>query len=128
MRLTLVILAVRDLPQAVQFYHAAFGWPQTVDEPVYAEFTLPADQRLGLYERHAFSRNTGQVPVQIRAGDLTGTELYFSVDNIGEAVARLERAGARQLSALAGRDWGDEAAYFADPDGNVLVLARPLPQ
>ena len=24
------------------------------------------------------------------------------------------------------RDWGDEAAYFADPDGNVLVVARPL--
>src|SRR5450759_5027281 len=104
MRLTLVILAVRDLARAVQFYHVAFGWPQTVDVPVYAEFALPDDQRLGLYERHAFSRNTGQVPAEILAGDLTGTELYFYVDNISEVVARLAIVGARQLSALAGRD------------------------
>ncbi len=33
-------------------------------------------------------------------------------------------AGARELSPLAPRDWGDEAAYFADPDGNVLAVAR----
>jgi catechol 2,3-dioxygenase-like lactoylglutathione lyase family enzyme len=128
MHLTLVIFAVQDLPQAVQFYHAAFGWPQMVDEPVYAEFALPDGQRLGLYERHAFSRNTGQVPAPARAGDLTGTELYFYVDHIEQAVARLERAGARLLSGLTRREWGDEAAYFADLDGHVLVVARPLPQ
>jgi len=44
-----------------------------------------------------------------------------------DRVARfLEAAGARLLSAAAPRDWGDEAAYFADPDGNVLVVARPV--
>jgi hypothetical protein len=24
------------------------------------------------------------------------------------------------------RGWGDEAAYFADPDGNVVAVARRL--
>jgi uncharacterized glyoxalase superfamily protein PhnB len=43
-------------------------------------------------------------------------------------VERLHSAGARALSPLGPRDWGDEAAYFADPDGNVLVVARPLPK
>ena len=33
---------------------------------------------------------------------------------------------ARELSKLAPRDWGEQAAYFADPDGNVIVAARPL--
>ncbi len=37
----------------------------------------------------------------------------------------MERAGGRLLSARAARAWGDEAAYFADPEGNVLVVARP---
>ena len=37
----------------------------------------------------------------------------------------LKSAGARELSALATRAWGDVAAYFADLDGNVLVLAQP---
>lgn len=39
-------------------------------------------------------------------------------------IARLEELGARALSPMALRDWGDEAAYFADPDGNVVVIAR----
>jgi hypothetical protein len=31
------------------------------------------------------------------------------------------------LSPLALRDWGDEAAYFSDPDGHVVVVARRRP-
>jgi uncharacterized glyoxalase superfamily protein PhnB len=41
-------------------------------------------------------------------------------------VNRLTAAGARVLSPVAPRDWGDDAAYFADPDGNVIVVARPI--
>lgn len=125
-RLALIILAVRDLPRAVRFYRDAFDWSQTVDVPVYAEFALPLGQRLGLYERQSFGVNTGQVPAEVLEGELAGTEIYFHVEDIHRAVARVEAAGARKLSPLAERDWGDEAAYFADPDGNVLVLARPL--
>ena len=82
--------------------------------------------RLGLYERQGFGRNTGQVPAHILDGELASTEIYLHVDDIQAAIDRLTRAGARALSPLTPRDWGDEAAYFADPDGNVLVLARPL--
>ena len=113
MHLMLTILAGRDLTQAINFYGDAFGWPQMVDTPAYAEFGV----------------NTGQVPVDTPGGALTGTELYFYADDrhdLEQAIARLEGAGARKLSALATRDWGDEAAYFADPDGNVLVMARHL--
>lgn len=125
-RHTLTILAVEDLAGAVRFYTAAFGWPQVVDVPVYAEFALPEGMRLGLYERQGFGRNTGQVPARLPPDELAPTELYFHVDDIADALARLQAAGARLLSALAVRDWGDEAAYFADPEGNVLVVARPL--
>ena len=124
-RPALIILAVSDLPRAVRFYRSVFGWPQEVDVPVYAEFAMPGDQRLGLYERRAFGRNTGQTPGATADGALTGTELYFYPDDLPAAIARLKAAGARALSELAKRDWGDEAAYFADPDGNVLVMARP---
>jgi GNAT superfamily N-acetyltransferase len=42
------------------------------------------------------------------------------------AVSRVESAGGRVLSPALPRDWGDRAAYFADPDGNVVVVAVPL--
>jgi len=122
----LTILAVDDLPRAVAFYVDGFGWPKVVNAPVYVEFGLPGGTRLGLYERQGFGRNTGQVPARVPYGELAATELYFHVDDIAVAIERLRRAGARELSPLTQRDWGDEAAYFADPEGNVIVLARPL--
>lgn len=125
----MTILAVSDLPAAARFYERAFELAPVVAVPVYREYALPGGQRLGLYQREVFGHNTGQVPAQVPAGELTATELYWWVD--GEAdlepwLARLTAAGARLLSAKAPRPWGDEAAYFADPEGNVLVVARPL--
>lgn len=122
--LALVILAVTDLKRAVQFYRAAFGWRHTVDVPVYAEFELPNAQRVGVYERRAFAANTGATPHEVPPGELAPAELYFYCDDLPGAVARVMGAGARELSPAAARTWGDEVAYFADPDGNVLALAR----
>lgn len=125
-RHALTILAADDLPRAVAFYEAAFGWPRTVSVPVYSEFALPDGMRFGLYQREGFGRNTGQVPARVAPAEIAGTELYFYPDDVQEAVRCLLAAGARKLSDLAPRDWGDEAAYFADPDGNVITVARPL--
>lgn len=125
-RHVLTILAVEELGRAVDFYERGFGWEKAVAVPVYVEFALPGGMRLGLYERTAFGRNTGEVPHRVPAGALAPTELYFHVDDLPTSLERLRRAGARELSPLATRPWGDEAAYFSDPDGNVLVLARVL--
>src|SRR5688572_22857543 len=103
--LVLVVLAVEDLARAVGFYRAAFGWAQLVGAPTYAELAAPNGMRLGLYEREGFGRNTGRVPARIAAGELAPSELYLHVDDVAAAMAALERAGARPLSALAARDW-----------------------
>ena len=126
LRHVLTILAVEDLAASSAFYRAGFDWTPVVETPVYVEFALPGGQRLGLYQRDGFGRNTGQLPVRIGDGQLAPTELYFHTDDPDGAIARLERAGAHLLSPLAARDWGDQAAYFADPSGNVLVVARPI--
>lgn len=124
-RHVLTILAVSDLERSKRFYAEVFAWPRTVDVPVYAEHELPGGMRLGLYERKGFAHNTGQLPELLPSGALAATELYFHVDDPRAYAERLAAAGARVLSPLALRPWGDEAAYFADPDGNVLVVARP---
>jgi hypothetical protein len=85
---------------------------------------MSSNQRFGLYQRDGFGRCAGKVPKPIPEGELGGTELYFLTDDLIGAIGRLEAAGARQLSPLQIRPWGDEAAYFADPDGTVLVIAR----
>ena len=122
-RLRLVILAVDDVPRAVAFYRAAFDWEVVVDLPVYVEFALTPESGVSIYERTAFARNTGLVPERCPDGAITSTELYLHVDDLDAAVERLRAAGARELSAPAPRLWGDTAAYFADPDGNVIAVA-----
>ena len=124
-RHVLTILAVGDLARSRAFYRDAFGWALPVDVPAYAEFELPGGMRLGLYQREGFARNTGQAPAVTPLGAISATEIYLHVDDLPAAVGKLEAAGARVLSPLAKRDWGDEAAYYADPDGNALVVAKP---
>ena len=126
-RLVLIILAVRDLPRAVAFYQSVFGWPIRVEAPVYVEMEMPGGQRVGLYDRQGFARNTG-LPAACPPNEHTAaTELYFHTEELPATAQRLAQAGARLLSPAALRPWGDEAAYFADPDGNVIVVARPAP-
>jgi lactoylglutathione lyase len=125
-RLALVILAVRDRARMTAFYRRVLEWSQVVDAPVYAELQSPDGPRLGLYAEESFGRNIGVVPEP--SPPITRTELYLQCDDLPAAIERAEEAGARPLSPLGPRDWGDEAAYFADPEGNVLVLARPLPR
>lgn len=124
--LALIILAVRDLERSLAFYRQVFDWRQTVDAPGYAEFELPSGLRVGLYSREGFARNVGQTPWPVPPAELTSSELYFIDDDPASLSIRLQKAGARELSPLALRDWGDEAAYYADPDGNIIVAARTV--
>lgn len=123
-RHVLTILAVSDFQKALAFYRAAFDFEQTVDVPVYAEFQMADGRRLGIYERKSFGLNTGIVPRNVEAGELSGAELYFFCDDPAKQCAKLVQAGATELSPWQLRNWGDEAAYYRDPDGHVIVIAK----
>jgi len=58
--------------------------------------------RVGLYRRASFVRNTGVPAATVLDGTVSPAELAL-------------------------RDWGAAAACFADPDGHVVVVARPRP-
>lgn len=124
-KLVLIILAVHDLLRAVTFYREVFGWLVRVEVPVYVELEMPFGQRLGLYHHEGFARNTGLRAGFPPQGHTSATELYFQTDDPETIMNRLEQAGARLLSPMSPRPWGDDAAYFADPEGNVIVVARP---
>ena len=121
-RLEIVILAVEDLARATAFYDRAFGWPVLVSAPVYVELDA-GGAHVGLYERTGFGRNVGEVPPPGPPDTPSRTELYLRVDDLAATIARLEAAGARCTSPRQSRSWGDEAAYFLDPDGNVIAVA-----
>lgn len=122
-----LVLAVEDVERAKAFYGEAFGWEPHLEWPGdYAELALPNDDWLGLYQRAGFAESAGCALGEPQTGRQSGTELYVRVDDLPEAEQRLVGAGATRLSQRAPRGWGHEAAYFADPDGNVVAVAQPL--
>lgn len=122
------ILAVADLAHSVAFYRDVFAWPFQTQTDTFVAFDLGDHTNLGLYVREGFAKSAGKAPFTLPYGDVAGTELYLVFDDPSPYLERLKTRGARVLSPWSARPWGDEAAYFADPDGNVLAVARRLPE
>lgn len=120
----LTILAFDDLERAVLFYDEIFRFPKEIELPVFVEYRLPGGSKLGLYKRESFGANIGQLPELTAEGGITGTELYFFCSDLEQTIEQITGAGGKLLSGLSLRGWGDEVAYFADPEGNVIALAR----
>jgi uncharacterized protein len=122
-----VIFAVADLSRSLSFYERAFGWPRNewIDYANYVELLPPTGGSLGLYERDGYEQLVGVKPVVIPEDSVSPAYLYVRVEDVEEAVRRIEEAGGRPLGNLAPRSWGETAAWFADPDGNVVAVAQP---
>lgn len=121
----LTVFAVSDVEACVTFYERAFGWTRRADFPIYVELELPGGQGVAFYERGAFGANTGTVPDPVPQGSLTGAELYLRCEDLDAAIERISALGARVLRPRTRKDWGDDVAYYADPEGNVLALSQP---
>ena len=124
-RRVLLVLSCEDVARARAFYVRAFGWEVKVDLPVYVEMAVPTGLRVGLYARDLYAGNTGKPPPSAPGAGTTACELYLYVDDPRPALERIVAAGGRLLTPVASRPWGDEAGYAADPEGNVVAVARP---
>jgi predicted enzyme related to lactoylglutathione lyase len=126
LRAVQVIFAVDDLARALDFYERTFGWPRNelIDYTNYVELLSPDGGALGLYERDGFAETVGAEPARVPDDRVAPAYLYIRVDDVRAAAANAEAAGGRPLSPLTPRSWGEEAAWFADPDGNVVAVAQ----
>lgn len=122
------ILYVRDQRCSRDFYARVLDRPPMLDVPGMTEFELAGGARLGLMPEAGIVRLLGEaLPDPTRAAGVPRAELYLLVDDPAAHHERALAAGAREVSPLGARSWGDEAAYSLDPDSHVLVFARPAP-
>lgn len=122
------ILFVSDQDASTAFYSAVLGISPELDVPGMTEFRLSRDTVLGLMPEAGIKRLLGTAVIDpARAGGVPRAEVYLSVHDPEAYLQRALDHGARLLSPLAGRDWGDEVAYCTDPDGHVLAFARLNP-
>jgi RimJ/RimL family protein N-acetyltransferase/catechol 2,3-dioxygenase-like lactoylglutathione lyase family enzyme len=120
-----LIWFVRDQAASTTFYARALALEPTLDVPGMTEFTLRDGTVLGLMPEAGAVRLLGAGMAE--PGSARGVprgELYLIVGDAAAAHACALAAGARELSPLQPRAWGDVAAYSLDPDGHVLVFAE----
>jgi catechol 2,3-dioxygenase-like lactoylglutathione lyase family enzyme len=126
---------VGDLERARRFYTEAFdGRPLTMPvvlEGAAAEMVMAGPSgaryamcliRIGSATVELFSFIGESRPAWERRADGRLPHFGLQVDDVGEALERVERAGGRRLFDRVER-WGRaQVVYVADPDGNVIEL------
>lgn len=118
------ILYVLDQEQATRFYSAVLAQEPSLDVPGMTEFKLAENSTLGLMPAAGIKRLLGEaLPDPSQAGGIPRAEIYLTVEDAAAYHRRALASGAKELSPLLPRDWGDTAAYSLDPDGHVLAFA-----
>jgi len=120
-----IILYVSDQKASASFYEKVLSLKPELDVPGMTEFRLSEDTVLGIMPSAGIKRLLGEkLPDPDKAIGIPRAELYLHVTDPESYHSRAILNGAKELSPLLMRDWGDEAAYSLDPDGHVLVFAR----
>ncbi len=119
------ILYVGNQPKSSAFYRNALDQEPTLDVDGMTEFTLNDGAVLGLMPEAGISRLLGEIIKDPKDGhDIPRAELYLLVDEPQSYYERALANGARALSPLQKRDWGDWVAYCEDLDGHILAFAK----
>ncbi len=117
------ILYVANQAASTAFYREALALAPRLDVPGMTEFVLGNGAILGLMPEAGAKRLLAPIAESIGHTQSPRAELYLVVDDAEAAHQLALRAGARELSPVAPRDWGHDAGYALDPDGHVLAFA-----
>ena len=123
-----LILYVSDQTQSAKFYSSVLNMSPTLDVPGMTEFTLNEGCILGLMPEKGIKSLLGEViPDPASATGIPRAELYVRVDDPNTFHQRAIKHGAKELSPVDKRNWGDIAGYSMDSDGHVIAFAKAVP-
>lgn len=121
------IIYVRDQKASCLFYKTILGQEPVLDVPGMTEFRLSSESVLGLMPEKGIKRLLGDT---IKDPESTNgaarAELYLTVASPEASLEKALMAGAKLLSKVEARNWGDRAGYVADLDGHVIAFASKI--
>lgn len=121
------ILYVADQQKSKEFYSTVLNIMPVLDVPGMTEFLLADNCKLGLMPETGISKIlANKVPPPASGNGIPRCELYLYTDDINSYLDRLIAVGAKEISPIEDRDWGDKVCYFSDPDGHIIAIAEKL--
>lgn len=120
-----IILYVADQHESTAFYSRLFRTEPSLNVPGMTEFTLAENIKLGLMPNNGIAKILGnKTPHPDEGNGIPRCELYYYVADVEAAYEHAVKSGARLISPVEDRDWGDKVCYFADGDGHIMAFAE----
>lgn len=121
------ILYVENQAKSTEFYTQLFQMEPILNVPGMSEFQLNETTKLGLMPNLGIQKiSHDKVPNPASGTGIPRCELYLFVENLEEAFENAMNCGAKLISAMEERSWGDRVCYFADLDGHIIAFAKSL--
>lgn len=122
------IFYVSDQHRSAEFYSAIFRTAPDLHVPGMTEFVLSEHCKLGLMPNKGIAKILGDhLPHPDLGNGIPRCELYLVlVENVELEYENAVKSGARLISGIQDRDWGDRVCYFADMDGHVIAFAEKI--
>lgn len=120
MRLRNILIVVKDIEKAIQFYHDLFGLDVLLDNDgnvIMTEGLVLQDEKIwkSFIERDIAQKSNS-------------CELYFEESNLEAFVEKLEQyyPSIEYVNKLMTHSWGQKVVRFYDLDGNLIEVGTPI--
>jgi len=122
-----IILFVENQEISSDFYQQLFRTNPSLKVTGMTEFTISENLKLGLMPNEGIARILGKViPHPADGNGIPRCELYLYVEDLELEFANAIKCGAKLVSDIQERNWGDNVCYFADPDGHIIAFAKKI--
>ena len=121
------ILYVENQENSCEFYQKIFRRKADLNVSGMTEFNLADNCKLGLMPNKGIVKILRDKTPHPESGNgIPRCELYFYVENIELEFENAIKSGAKLISEILNRDWGDRVCYFSDLDGHIIAFAEKL--
>ena len=119
MKLKNVLIVVKDIDKAKQFYHDLFGLDMINDY----DGNMVLTEGLSLQEERYWKEFLGRDIIP----ENNASELYFEEADIEGFIEKLEKyyPDVKYVNRLMTHSWGQRVVRFYDPDGNLIEVGTP---
>jgi uncharacterized glyoxalase superfamily protein PhnB len=119
------ILYVNDQQASTAFYTKLFRQKPYLNVSGMTEFKLAENCKLGLMPNKRIAKILSEkTPHPDLGNGIPRCELYLYVENIQLEFDNATKIGAKFISEIQVRDWGDRVCYFSDIDGHIIAFAE----
>jgi uncharacterized glyoxalase superfamily protein PhnB len=122
-----IILYVSDQEKSKVFYAEILKQEPSLHVPGMTEFTISSQLKLGLMPENGIANILSEtMPHPKLANGIPKCELYLVSHQAEELFLLALSLGAKKVSDIKDRDWGDKVGYVADFDGNIIAFAKKI--